>query len=356
MIAEAPPPLLTVIIVSYNTREMTLACLRSLRDETRVSHEVIVVDNASTDGSAEAIAAEFPETALMAETANHGFAGGNNLAARRASGEYLLLLNPDTVVLDGAVDRLLAFARARPAAGIWGGRTLYGDRSLNPTSCWRRMTLWSLACRATGLTGVFPRSELFNSESYGGWDRSSERAVDIVTGCFLMIRRDLWEALDGFDPAFFMYGEEADLCLRARAHGAAPRVTPKATILHYGGASEKVRADKMVRLLAGKASLIGRHFPRWQRPLARGLFRLLAAVASRSDPDPHRRDRQHSSTGFRAGLGTHLGATYGMAGRLRWDLTAAAPSPCLAEPLRKWFCPAARRDGRVVEGARLESV
>ena len=265
-------PVLTIIVVNYNTREMTLACLRSLRDETRAPYEVILVDNSSTDGSAEVIAAEFPDITLMAETANHGFAGGNNLAARRARGEYLLLLNPDTVVLDGAVDRLLAFARANPQAGIWGGRTLYGDRSLNPASCWGRMTLWNLFCRASGLTGVFPRSELFNSEAYGGWDRSTERNVDIVTGCFLMIRRETWEALGGFDPAFFMYGEEADLCLRARGLGAAPRVTPEAEIVHYGGAADTVRADKMVRLLSGKISLIDRHFPAWQRPLARGLF------------------------------------------------------------------------------------
>ena len=270
--ALSVPPTLSVIVVSYNTRGMTLACLASLRDQTEADFETIVVDNASTDGSAEMIAAGFPEMILLAETANHGFAGANNLAARRARGEYLLLLNPDTLVLDGAVDRLLAFARANPRAGIWGGRTLYGDRSLNPASCWGRMTLWNLFCRASGLTGVFPRSEIFNSEAYGGWDRGTERAVDIVTGCFLMIRRETWEALGGFDPAFFMYGEEADLCLRARGLGAAPRVTPEAEIVHYGGAADTVRADKMVRLLSGKISLIDRHFPAWQRPLARALF------------------------------------------------------------------------------------
>jgi GT2 family glycosyltransferase len=268
------PPAISVIVVSYNTRAMTLDCLRSLAAETKTPHEVIVVDNASTDGSAEAIAAEFPGIRLMAETANHGFAGANNLAAGEARGDYLLLLNPDTVVLDGAVDRLIAFAQARPEAGIWGGRTLYGDGRLNPASCWRRMTPWNLFCRASGLTGLFPGSGLFNPEAYGGWPRDTERAVDIVTGCFLLIRRDLWQQLGGFDPAFFMYGEEADLCLRARALGAAPRVTPEATIVHHGGASERVRADKMVRLLTAKAELIERHLPAWQRPLARALLRL----------------------------------------------------------------------------------
>ncbi len=268
-------PALTIIVVSYNTREMTLDCLRSVRDQTRTAHEVIVVDNASTDGSAEAIAKTFPEVRLMAETENRGFARANNLGAAHARGEYILLLNPDTVVIDGAVDRLLAFARTRPEAGIWGGRTVYADGTLNPTSCWGRMTLWSLFCRTSGLTWLFPRSEFFNSESYGVWKRDTVRAVDIVTGCFLMLPRDLWERLEGFDPAFFMYGEEADLCLRAQACGADPHISPDACIIHHSGASERVYRDKVIKLLAGKISLIDRHFPKWQRPMARLLFQLL---------------------------------------------------------------------------------
>lgn len=270
----AGAPRLSILVVSYNTREMTLACLASVFAETRTPFELIVVDNASADGSAAAIAAAFPGVTLMAETENHGFARANNLAARRARGEYLLLLNPDTVVLDGAIDRLLAFAAARPEAGIWGGRTLYGDRTLNPTSCWRRMTLWSVTSQVLGLSSLFRASPLFNPEGYGGWRRDSEREVDIVTGCFLLIRRDFWERLGGFDPAFVMYGEEADLCLRARAAGARPRITPEAAIVHYAGASEKVRADKMVRLLKAKVLLVRRHFPAWQRPVALFAFRL----------------------------------------------------------------------------------
>lgn len=269
------PPKVSILVISYNTREMTLECLRSVAAETSVSHEVIVVDNLSDDGSAEAIAAEFPGVTLLAEQENHGFARGNNIAAERAQGEYLLLLNPDTVVLDRAIDKLVAFAESRPEARIWGGRTLFADGSLNPSSCWRKMDLWAIFCRATGLTGVFPHSELFNPEAYGGWDRSSERQVDIVSGCFFLISRDDWEDLNGFDPAFFMYGEEADLCLRAASVvNARPRVTPTATIIHYGGASEKVRSEKLIRLVAAKGMLIQRHFPSWLSPLAGWGFRL----------------------------------------------------------------------------------
>jgi GT2 family glycosyltransferase len=271
-------PVLSIIVVSYNTREMTLACLRSLYAETQTPFELIVLDNASTDGSAEAVAAEFPQAILMAETVNHGFAKANNVAATRARGEFILLLNPDTVVLDRALDRLVGFAGTRPEARIWGGRTLFADGTLNPGSCWRRMTLWNIFCSSVGLSSVFPKSAIFNSEAYGGWDRTSEREVDIVTGCLFLIRRSDWEALGGFDPAFFMYAEEADLCHRARAIGARPQITPAAQIIHYGGASERVRADKMVRLLTAKRELISRHLPAWQRPLAAPLFAAMPLV------------------------------------------------------------------------------
>lgn len=270
----ATPPTVSIIVVSYNTREMTLECLRSVVAETQTPYEVIVLDNASSDGSAEAIAAEFPDMMLMAETDNHGFAKGNNIAIRHARGEYVLLLNPDTIVLDGAIDRLMEFAAARPDAGIWGGRTLYGDRSLNPTSCYRKMSLWNVTSQALGLSSLFRQSPIFNSERYGGWKRDTEREVDVITGCFLLIKRAFWDELGGFDTTYVMYGEETDLCLRAHALGARPRMTPDATIVHYAGASEKVRSDKMVRLLRAKVLLIKRHFPAWKRPLGLAMFRL----------------------------------------------------------------------------------
>lgn len=265
-------PQLSIIIVSYNTRDMTLACLASVYAQTTGDFEVVVVDNASADGSAEAIRRQFPQVTLLAEPVNHGFAGAHDVAIPKCRAPLLLLLNPDTVVLDGALDRLVAFSRRRPGAGIWGGRTLAGDGSLDRRSCWRRMTVWSLFCQSFGLTAVFPGSTLFNPEAYGAWRRDSERAVDIVTGCLLLIARDTWDRLGGFDPVFIMYGEDADLCLRARKLGLRPAITPDATIIHYGGASEPVRADKMVRLLRAKAELVKRHFPAPARGLGLALL------------------------------------------------------------------------------------
>jgi GT2 family glycosyltransferase len=211
---------------------------------------------------------------LIASDANHGFAKGNNIAAREARGRYLLLLNPDTVVLDGAIDRLVAFAERDPSAGIWGGRTVFADGSLNPMSVFADQTLWSVFCRTSGLALLFRGSPLFNPEEYGAWARDSERAVDAVQGCFFLIRRDLWKTLGGFDASFVMYGEEADLCRRARARGAAPRMTPEATIVHHAGAASRLRSDKAILVLKARITLARRHLPRWQRPLAVGLIRL----------------------------------------------------------------------------------
>ncbi len=268
---------LSILIVSYNTRAMTLACLDSLPVDA--GYEIIVVDNASTDGSADAIAAHPLAPILIASRENLGFARANNLAASHARGEVLLLLNPDTVVKPGAIGRLAAFAEARPEAGIWGGRTVFADGSLNATSSFGDMTVWSLFCRALGLSALASSSQWLNGETYGRWQRDCEREVDVVTGCFLLIRRELWQRLGGFDPTYFMYGEEVDLCIRARKLGARPRVTPDAEIVHYGGASEKTRAGRAVKVLTAKSTLIRRH---WPLPLVRlGLLLLLAWPAGR---------------------------------------------------------------------------
>lgn len=276
---------LSILIVSYNTREITLDCLRSVYSHpSTVPFEVVLLDNCSQDGSAAAVAAEFPQVSLIASEENRGFAGGNNLAAKAASGRRLLLLNPDTFVFEGSLTALWEFAEQRPDRGIWGGRTLFEDGSLNPSSCWGRITPWSLFCSATGLTRLFRKSALFNPEAYGGWARDSERQVDIVTGCFLLIDRALWQQLGGFDPLFFMYAEEADLCLRAREFGARPTVTPKAEIVHLGGRSERSPVEKTIKTVRGRVTLIRKHWSPARRAMGLALYRLWAATRLAGEP------------------------------------------------------------------------
>jgi len=278
-------PDLTIIMVSYNTRDLTLAAIRTCLETTRqTAFRLVVLDNASSDGSADAIAEafppdRFPQIELVRSDENLGFAMANNVVARTAETEFLLLLNPDTECHEGAVDNLMRFARETPEAGIWGGRTTFPDGRLNPGSCWMRITPWSTLCWATGLTGLLPDTHLFNPEGLGGWSRDTERAVDIVSGCFFLVRRDLWDRLGGFDRSYFMYGEEADLCLRARALGAGPRITPTAHIMHIAGASSPLQSAKRQLVLKARVTLMRRHWPAWQIPIGIALVR--SGVAAR---------------------------------------------------------------------------
>lgn len=250
-------------------------CLRSVFHETRnAAFEIIVLDNASSDGSIDAIDVEFGERIkLISSEENLGFTAGNNNAIKSAIGNYILLLNPGTIVLDGAIDKLIIFANKNTEAKIWGGKTLFKDRSHNPSSCWSKLTIWSLLMQATGLSSIFKNAIFFNPEGIGGWDRGGDRKVDIVSGCFLLIKKCFWDKLDGFHSDFFMYGEETDLCLRAHSYSASPMVSSSATIIHYGGASEKVRADKLVRLLKAKMLLIEKHFSQNKRKIAYNLLK-----------------------------------------------------------------------------------
>lgn len=262
-----------MIIVSYNTRELTIKAIETLfANAGDVAMRVVVFDNASSDGSAQAVATAFPGLEVIAHPENIGFARANNLVAETADTEWLLLLNPDTETHPGAVAALLDFSRAHPEAGITGGRTVFPDGSLNIASCWRRMTVWSLVCSATGLSSAFPRSNLFNPEAFGNWQRDSVREVDIVVGCFLMIPTALWRKLGGFDTRYFMYGEEADLCLRAREAGYRPMITPDAQIMHLVGASSTKVSDKVIKVARAKASLIRDHWPPALQPLGLALL------------------------------------------------------------------------------------
>ena len=257
--------LLSIIIVSFNTCDLTVGAIASVIGQLGGDSEIIVVDNASIDDSVARIVEHFPQVTLLALRQNIGFGPANNLAAERARGRYLLLVNSDTLAQPDAISALLDFAQRRPQARIWGGRTLTADGKLNPRSCARRPSLWSVIAMAIGLAHLFPKSSLCNPEAMPGWSRDDERAVDIVIGCFLMIGREDWEHLGGFDPAYFMYGEEVDLCLRAQRRGAMPAICPGATIIHFGGASQPA-APRMAQILAGRIRYCRSHLPprhRW---------------------------------------------------------------------------------------------
>lgn len=266
-------PDVSIIMVSYNTAEYTQRAIASVFNETHASHfEIIVVDNASTDHSVTLLKTQFPDIQLLESSDNLGFAGGVCLGVERARGEFLLLLNPDTIILDGAIDKLLQFAKQQASHGIWGGVTLNHDHSLNTQHAWTRPTFSTLLFSALGLSKAFSKSCFFNQANYGCWARDSVREVDILSGCFFLTRRKVWDQLGGLDPQFFMYAEEADYCLRAIQQGYQPIVTPDARIIHHGGVSHTHFSGKLVKLLKGKVELINRHVSSRKRPVYKFLI------------------------------------------------------------------------------------
>jgi len=271
---------LTVIVVTWNSRDLTLRCLETLFESTpNLDMRVIVADNGSEDGSADAIAERFPQVDLIRNPGDFGFARANNEAIKRVDSEWLLLLNPDTEVHPNAINNLLAFSKQHPEAGVTGGRTVFRDGSLNPASAWDKMTAWSLFCYLCGLSTLFNGSSVFNPERIGGWKRDTVRHVDIVQGSFFMLPTALWRTLGGFDRRYFMYGEEVDMCLRAAALGYRPMITPDAEIMHLGGASAP-RGVRMLQIWTSKTTLIRGHWPKLLAPV--GLAELWLACATRA--------------------------------------------------------------------------
>lgn len=273
----------SILIVTFNSEKQIGACLRSVLAQRRsVAQQIIVLDNASTDATVELIRSEFPGVTLLTLGRNLGFAAGVNEAARHASGEFLLLLNPDTAICDHAIDVVVEFARANPRYGLYGGRTLKTDGSLEPSSCWGRPTLLSMALFACGLTALFPRNRFLDPESLGKWQRDTVREVGVITGCFLLVHHAVWEKLGGFDEQYFMYGEDVDLAMRARALGHRPVICPDARVVHEVGQSSAKPIDKMMLLFRGKAHLARVHWRGFAQQLA--IFFLATGVALRALP------------------------------------------------------------------------
>lgn len=235
---------LSIVLVSWNTRELLLDALRAFLP-LPFAAEVIVVDNASVDGSAAAVEAAFPEARVIRNAENLGFAGGVNTGLRAAQAPFVLLLNPDTLASSEAIASLLEYARAHPEAGIVGPKVLNRDGSLQ-SSYFRCASLLNLLLSSSYLYQIFPGSPFFNRERYGGRDPNLPGPVEAVSGCCFLLRRELLDRVGLLDDGFFMYAEEADLCLRARRAGFAVHYSAAGPIVHFGGESSRLVSRRMV--------------------------------------------------------------------------------------------------------------
>jgi len=237
---------LSVIILNWNTKVETRDCLNSIFRQThRHAIEVLVADNASSDGSREMLATEFPQARVVAHPMNLGFGAGNNRAIPATCGRYVLFLNSDTIVTEGAFDALVDFADAHPGAGVVGPKLLNPDGSLQ-YSCRRFPNLGAGFFRNTPLGRLFPKNRFTQDYLMSDWDHATVREVDWVSGAALMIRREALEQTGGFDEGFFMYSEDVDLCYRVHEAGWQVVYFPDAVIYHAVGRSGRHIPTRMI--------------------------------------------------------------------------------------------------------------
>jgi GT2 family glycosyltransferase len=234
---------ISVIIVNYNVREFLNNALTSLQKSLEgFSSEIYVVDNASDDGSVEAVAKNFPNVHLIANKTNLGFAKANNQALSQAKGKYLLLINPDTIVQENSVRELMKFFELHPDAGMVGCKILNPDGTLQ-LPCRRSFpTPWIAFTKTFGLSALFPHSKLFARYNLTYLDPNQTYDVDAISGSFMMLRKDVYEKIGGLDETFFMYGEDLDWCYRVKQAGWKVYYVPATSIIHYKGESTK-RSD-----------------------------------------------------------------------------------------------------------------
>ncbi|MDI6693681.1 MAG: glycosyltransferase family 2 protein [Anaerolineales bacterium] len=224
----------SVCIVTYRARDLLRDCLCSLKENTRLNYEVIVVDNGSQDGVAEMLRQEFPSVRLIENKRNDGYTRPMNRALRLGSGRYLLQLNPDTLILPEAIDRMAAFMDDHPEAGICGPKVLNRDLTLQKPCRRGEPRPWAVITYFLGLSSLFPRSRLFGQYLMNYMDEDVTHPVAGVSGSCMLARRTMVEQIGFLDEAFFAYQEDADFCFRARQAGWQVIYYPEAKIIHYG--------------------------------------------------------------------------------------------------------------------------
>ena len=269
----------SIAIVNWNTKELLRDCLTSIYKRAgEVDYEVIVVDNASTDGSAEMTKNFFQQVILIENIENRGFAAANNQAMAVAKGRYILLLNSDTIVLDSSIANTVRFADTHPQAGVIGCQVLNPDGTVQPT-CFMFPSMLNMLLSSTYLYKLFPKSRFFGREHMTWWDRSDVRQVEVVTGCFMLVRREAIEQVGMMDERFFMYGEETDWCYRFGKNGWKVMFAPVGQIIHFGGQSTSQKPVAMiVQLWLSILKFIRKHYSRPAYLIARLMIAFFFAV------------------------------------------------------------------------------
>ena len=236
---------LSVIVVSYNTRQLLDDCLASLfsAESPAGGMEVVVVDNASADGSVAMVAAKYPRVVLLSCQDNLGFSAANNRGSAAASGDYLLFLNSDTVVGKTSLTEPMDYMRRNPQTGALTVRLVYPNGERDPDNHRGFPTPWNALCHFTGLSRLFPNDPRFNGYFRSYEDFTAVHAVPVIAGSYMMMPRSLDRRLGGWDETYFFYGEDIDYCYRIHQAGFEIIYYPSVEVLHYKGASSGLRKE-----------------------------------------------------------------------------------------------------------------
>ena len=262
---------LSIVIVNYNVCGFLEQCLLSVRDAVKgISHEIFVVDNASTDGSEAYISTRFPQVKYIYNTENVGFSKANNQAIAQSSGRYVLLLNPDTVVGESVLDEACHFLDEHDDAGALGVKMIDGDGKFLPESKRGFPSPWVSFCKIFGLSKLFPYSRRFGRYHLRFLDENSTHRVDVLSGAFMLLRRSTLDRCGLLDENFFMYGEDIDLSYRMTLTGEKNYYLPL-RILHYKGESTKTESLRYVLIFyLALCIFLRKHYPHYK------LFALLS--------------------------------------------------------------------------------
>lgn len=231
---------LSIIIVNYNVKEFLQNLIHSIEKASQnITKEIIIIDNASDDGSVEFIREKFPQVKLIANNTNLGFGKANNIGLKQASGEYVLLINPDTIVAEDTFEKMIKFFGSNSNVGLAGCKILNPDGTLQ-LACRRSFPgPWTSFTKVTGLSSVFPKSKIFARYNLTYLDENQTYEVDAISGSFMMMRKEVYDKVGGFDEQFFMYGEDLDLCYRIQKAGYKVYYNHSTKIIHYKGESTK---------------------------------------------------------------------------------------------------------------------
>jgi len=240
---------ISIIIVNWNTKELLLQCLNSIiQEKNGIELEIIVVDNASTDGSAGEVRNQYSTVKVIQNDTNLGFAKGNNIGIKQSSGRYICLINSDVIVMSECFRKMIVHMDANPSIGMLGPRLLWPDSSLQP-SCKNFPSVWNNLCMALGLNRLFPHSKLLNGEHMQYFAHNVISNVDALAGAFLMVRKAVIDKVGTLDEDFFIFGEEIDWAKRIHDAGYEIIFFPYAEAIHFVAASSSKEPIKFYKEL-----------------------------------------------------------------------------------------------------------